>query len=148
MVMAEQFLRVINKYNQMRSLPLRFDGSVPLNPGEIHMIEAIGQHSGANVTELARFQGITKGGVSQMIGKLSTKGLVAKTKDGLNDKEVKLRLTPAGLKVFKGHANMHAAMYADLLSSLEHVSPAEVERVREILDKIEGYMDQYLREYR
>lgn len=146
LMMAEQFLRIINKYNQIESTPVCSENGMPLNPAEIHTIEAIGKHDGTNITELARIQGITKGGVSQMIAKLGKKGLVAKTKDGLNDKEVKLRLTPAGLKAFRGHENMHAAMYSDLLKLLEDVNHTEVERIREILSKIEGYMDKYMSE--
>jgi len=148
LIMAEQFLRIINKYNQLESIPVCFESGITLNPAEIHTIEAIGKHDGTNVTELARIQGITKGGVSQMIAKLNKKGLIAKTKDGLNDKEVKLRLTTEGLKAFRAHENMHAAMYGDLLKFLENVNNVEVERLCEILDKIEGYMDQYVSDHK
>lgn len=142
--MGEKFIRIINKYMRMEQKPMNFGVNDPLNPAEIHTIEAIGRHDGPNVTELASVLGITKGGVSQMIAKLSAKGLVAKTKDGLNDKEVKLRLTPEGLKAYRSHENMHMSLYADLLSSMEGMTPDELERITQILDKMETGMDQYL----
>lgn len=142
-MLTELFLRILNKYNRMEMKPLRLGDCDPLNPKEIHTVEAIGKQNGINVTELARVMGITKGGVSQMVTRLSKKGLVAKTKDGLNDKEVKLRLTPEGLKAFRGHENMHAALYADLLRALEGVSAAEIERVRTVLAKIDYHLDRY-----
>ncbi len=146
--LAEQFQRINNKIFQMRNNPVSFDGSVPLNAGAIHIIEAIGKNGEANITEIARILGITKGAVSQSATKLCAKGLIVKIKVGLNDKDVRLQLTTEGQKVFEGHEKLHAAMYTDLQSSLYDVTLVEIERVHIIFDKIENYMDYYQHEFK
>lgn len=148
LLLTEQFNRINNKINQLRNIPRSFNGTDPVNLCAINVIDAISKHSEANVTEIARILGITKGAVSQMVSKLSAKGFVVKTKVGHNDKDVILRLTEDGQKVFEGHKKMQAAMYADLRSAFNDVTPVEIELARKIFDIIEGYMDQYQQELR
>ena len=76
----EQFIRIVNKFNRFEKVPMDFGVEEMLYPSEIHTIEAIGNNSRINVSQLAELLGITKGAVSQMINKLVRKQFVKKTK--------------------------------------------------------------------
>lgn len=96
------FIRIVNKYRMIDEFPRYFEtADVFLHMAEIQTILAIGKNEDVNVTNLAKFEGITKGAVSQMIKKLVKKGLVIKNVSFKTENEVVLRLTEKGKDVFK-----------------------------------------------
>ena len=70
--------KVIVMMESMHTPPLSFGTDVLMHTREIHTVQAIGRHSGINVTRLAQNTGVTKGAISQTINKLVRKGLVKK----------------------------------------------------------------------
>ena len=99
--------RVIVTMESMHTPSLSFGTGVLMHAKEIHTIQAIGRHSGINVTRLAEKAGVTKGAVSQTINKLVRKGLVRKTHARGNEKEVILELTDLGWVGFQNHEKFH-----------------------------------------
>lgn len=144
-IFMSQFLRIVNKYGQMHNKAMSFGIDVKLLPGEIHTLEAIGRNEGINITGLAQVLGITKGGVSQMVSRLSQKKLLAKTRDPGSDREVRLVLTELGRKAYQGHIDFHAAMYDDFAKDLSHAGAGEINLFREILGKAEKHIDRILK---
>ena len=124
--------KVIVMTESMHTPSLSFGTGVLMHAKEIHTVQAIGRHSGINVTKLAEKAGVTKGAVSQTINKLVKKGLVRKTHLPGNDKEVVLELTDIGEIGFKNHEkfhmdtlNMAREYYGDqLISKLEGINLA------------------------
>ena len=124
--------KVIVMTESMHTPSLSFGTGVLMHAKEIHTVQAIGRHSGINVTKLAEKAGVTKGAVSQTINKLVKKGLVRKTHLPGNDKEVVLELTDNGEIGFKNHEkfhmdtlNMASEYYGDqLISKLEGINLA------------------------
>ena len=124
--------KVIVMTESMHTPSLSFGTGVLMHAKEIHTVQAIGRHSGINVTKLAEKAGVTKGAVSQTINKLVKKGLVRKTHLPGNDKEVVLELTDTGEIGFKNHEkfhmdtlNMAREYYGDqLISKLEGINLA------------------------
>jgi len=124
--------KVIVMTESMHTPSLSFGTGVLMHAKEIHTVQAIGRHSGINVTKLAEKAGVTKGAVSQTINKLVKKGLVRKTHLPGNDKEVVLELTDLGEIGFKNHEkfhmdtlNMASEYYGDqLISKLEGINLA------------------------
>ena len=124
--------KVIVMTESMHTPSLSFGTGVLMHAKEIHTVQAIGRHSGINVTKLAEKAGVTKGAVSQTINKLVKKGLVRKTHLPGNDKEVVLELTDLGEIGFKNHEkfhmdtlNMAREYYGDqLISKLEGINLA------------------------
>ena len=116
----------------MHTPSLSFGTGVLMHTKEIHTIQAIGRHSGINVTRLAEQMGVTKGAVSQTISKLVRKDLVRKTRSPGNDKEVVLELTDLGWVGFRNHERFHMdtldiarQYYGDQLESkLERIASA------------------------
>ena len=99
--------KVIVMMESMHTPSLSFGTGVLMHTKEIHTIQAIGRHSGINVTRLAEQTGVTKGAVSQTISKLVRKGLVRKTHALGNDKEIVLELTNLGQIGFQNHEKFH-----------------------------------------
>ena len=129
----------------MHTPPLSFGTGVLMHTKEIHTVQAIGRHSGINVTKLAEQTGITKGAVSQTINKLVRKGLVRKTHAPGNDKEVVLELTNLGWIGFRNHEQFHMdtldiahEYYGDQLES-------ELERINLAVDDIYKMLHEYER---
>jgi DNA-binding MarR family transcriptional regulator len=140
-----QFLRIINKYNQMHKKAMSFGTNIKLQPGEIHTIEAISHREGINVTDLARVLGITKGGVSQMLSRLERKKLIVKTRAGENDKEVRIDLSDLGRKAHQGHLDFHLAMYQDFSNFMDTVTAADINLFRQVLGKVENHLDRIMK---
>ena len=99
--------KLVVMMESMHTPSLSFGTGVLMYTKEIHTIQAIGRHSGTNVTKLAEHTGVTKGAVSQTINKLVRKGLVRKTHLAGNDKEVVLELTDLGWTGFHNHEKFH-----------------------------------------
>jgi len=91
--------------------PYSFGTDITLHRTEIHTIQAIGEHEGINLTDLAALMNVTKGAVSQTISKLTGKKLVNKIHKDENAKEINLSLTEKGWIGFKNHDSMHMQMY-------------------------------------
>jgi DNA-binding MarR family transcriptional regulator len=142
-VLVEQFLRIINKYNALQKKPYDFGIGERLHPAEIHTVSAIAGAGTVNVTELAGKLGVTKGAVSQMVSRLEKKGLVRKSRDRANDKEVLLDLTRRGKKAHEGHARFHGGMYGEFTAMMESMSPEQAMLFGDVLGRIEFYFDRY-----
>ena len=138
-----QFYRVVNKINELEKMPYDFGVGEKLYPSEIHTIQAIGNNSGINVTELAKKLGITKGGVSQMVSKLKKRGFINKVRHMENDKEVLLILTQKGRQAYEGHEKFHNEMYMDFMQYMSDISPEQIDMFRNILEKVDFYVNQY-----
>lgn len=142
--MAVDFLRLVNKIGKLDKQSFDFGTGDVLFPTEIHVIEEIGKGNARTGTELCRLFGVTKGAVSQIVGKLSAKGYVAKARNESFGKEVLLSLTPKGNKAFEAHRQLHDAMDDDFVTALEGVSPEQVELFSDVLKKIEKHVDRYI----
>jgi DNA-binding MarR family transcriptional regulator len=135
---------LIRKHSKIEKMQLKFSSSITLFPAEIHTIEIIGQKGRTTVTELCDNQAITKGAVSQIIGKLHKKGFVRKTKRDNNAKEVCLSLTEKGIKALETHKSFHAKIDADINGHLNKFSKAQMESFADLIEGIVERMDKYI----
>ncbi|MBN2898768.1 MAG: MarR family transcriptional regulator [Clostridia bacterium] len=111
---------------------------------EIHLIDTIGRHPNANVTDLARYQGITKSAVSQKIGKLESNGFVKRVQEPGNAKEVMLVLTPLGMKAYDLHDTFHKEKDEDLFEFLNTASFENMQFLIEGFQVINQVLDRYI----
>ena len=135
--------KVIVMAESMHTPSLSFGTGILMHTKEIHTVQAIGRHSGINVTKLAEQAGVTKGAVSQTINKLVRKGLVRKTHAPGNEKEVILELTDLGWVGFQNHEKFHMdtldiarEYYGDQLES-------KLERINLVADDIYRMLNEY-----
>ena len=114
----EQFRKLLDTIDEVtlrltmeHMAPHSFGTDVKLHRVEIHTIQAIGEHEGINLTNLALLMNVTKGAMSQTVSKLARKKLIKKTYADENSKEIRLYLTEKGRIGFSNHDSMHMQMY-------------------------------------
>jgi len=105
--LLEKLEQIITKMESMHTPSLSFGTGILMHQNEIHTVQAIGRHSRINVTNLAKYKGVTKGAISQTIKRLIKKGLVRRTHAPGNAKEVLLELTDLGWIGFHNHEKFH-----------------------------------------
>ncbi|HOE17103.1 MAG TPA: MarR family transcriptional regulator [Syntrophorhabdaceae bacterium] len=144
--LGDLIYRVISKYIASEKVPKSFGISQKLHPSEIHTLYAIGKNPNTNVTDLAKFLGITKGAVPKMIKKLKSKGLVDSFGSSANRKEVLLRLTAEGEKAYQGYLQYHEQRNAFLKKHYERLTTDEYALLKRALNALERYADLILEE--
>jgi DNA-binding MarR family transcriptional regulator len=135
--LAEAFLRIVHKMIENQKKPRQYGIDDLLYPSEIHTIMMIGSHRDAHVSELARFLGVTRGAVSQMVAKLEDKGLIAKRTDLQNAKKVLLSLTTKGKVAYYAHEQYHEEADAPLIDYMANLTEEQYTFAVEFLGKME-----------
>ena len=144
--MMMQFIRVNKKFQKFEKNPIEFGTGQKLYPSEIHILDAVGNGIGNNVTVLSQKFGITKGAVSQVVHKLHEKNLIKKEKIPGNAKEVKLTLTTAGRDAFKIQNDLHKSFEREFFNYFKNLEQAEVDSFFEIMGTIDNFMDKFLKD--
>lgn len=135
------FLRVLLKFLELDRRTRRYGTDVQLFSAEIHMIKAIKENEGIHVTGLAGILGVTKGAVSQIIGKLEKKGMIMKERDADNQSRLMLKLTPKGETAHINHEKYHQD-FDDLVKEvLKEASEQEKSFLRRFLLSLEKELE-------
>ncbi len=101
------FIRMVNKYNALEKIPVKYGSNKDLFHSERHMLDQIGDNPDMNVTEFAASIGVTKGAISQVVKKLENKGVVRRFKKSGNDKVVLIKLTKSGEDIYEKHKKIN-----------------------------------------
>jgi DNA-binding MarR family transcriptional regulator len=140
----EELVQILNeisaKMSSMHGPASDFNTGVPLYRAEIHAIKAIGDNPGINMTRLAEYMGVTKGAVSQTIGKLVRKGLVLKKEADDNDKEILPQLTELGWKGYNEHERHHTLMFEAVRDHYGDRLKSELERFMGVIRDLRDIM--------
>lgn len=142
--MMMQFIRVNKKFQKFEKNPIEFGAGQKLYPSEIHILDAVGNGIGSNVTVLSQQFGITKGAVSQVVHKLDEKNLIKKEKIPGNAKEVKLTLTDDGRNAFKIQHDLHKNFEDEFFNYFKNLEQDKVDTFFEIMGRIDDFMDKFL----
>jgi DNA-binding MarR family transcriptional regulator len=142
--MIIDFFRLMNKFSKLSKQTFNFGTGDVLYPAEVHVIDAIGKRNGETVTGLCKLFGVTKGAVSQIVGKLSNKGYITKLRNENYGKEIILSLTPKGKQAFDAHIQLHDAIDEDFARALGDIHPEQVQQFTDILKRIESHVDVYI----
>lgn len=140
-----QFLRVVNKINRFDDIPQDYGIDESITPATIHTIEAVGKNEGINVTQLAEKLGVTKGAVSQMVGRLTRRGFLVKRKKADQEKEMVLSLTDKGRLAFNRHEDYHRGLYREFMNTLSDIDEGQVEILKRVLDTLESHIDTHIK---
>jgi DNA-binding MarR family transcriptional regulator len=135
------FSKVVYKFNKLQEVPYSFDENEKLYLAEIHIIQAIGRKEEETVTGLSSSFGITKGAISQIVGKLTQKGYLIKKRDPTNGKVVFLSLSEKGLLIFKKHEILHDETDKELCEFLGGISEDEIVLLERVFHGIGEYID-------
>lgn len=141
--LLEKLEQVITKIESMHTPSLSFGTGVLMHQNEIHTVQAIGGHSRINVTNLAKYKGVTKGAISQTIKRLIRKGLVRRTHAPGNAKEVLLELTDLGWIGFRNHEKFHMDTLEIAREYFGDQLKSKLERISLAADDLNAMLDAY-----
>ena len=108
------------------------------NNSELHIIAAIGDLEKPNVTSLAEYMGMTRGGSGKNIKKLTEAGLVSSYQIDGNAKNIYYRLTDLGKIIYEKHAEAHEAW---LMRDRKFMSGFSDEQLSQVADFMTRYIE-------
>jgi DNA-binding MarR family transcriptional regulator len=112
----------------------------PLHHSEVHLLEAVRLHEGANAGEMARHLGISNAAVSQVAKKLTKKALIETYRTPENQREVLFRLTALGKEACAGHQKHHEEIHAGFIDYYKSLDQKEIEVILRLLDEVARFM--------
>jgi DNA-binding MarR family transcriptional regulator len=104
---------------------------VELYPSEIHLMLHVADEGATNLTRIAERLGVTKGALSQTLGRLEQKRMLLKSKDPKARNELTVTFTPAGRRALERFRALRSAVetrYDRLLDELDEPERAAVEK--------------------
>ncbi len=134
--------RVVERMAGVYSTPHDFGTGDLLHRAEIHTVQAIGDYPGLSVTALAGRLKVTKGAVSQMVGRLLKKDLVERTYAPGSAKETQLHLTERGQVARQGHEAYHVKVHGFVKECLGSRFNERAALYREVFTELESILDQ------
>lgn len=139
----EAILRVYNYTELDNRTPKQYLPEVALLPREMHLLDVILRHPGANTTELSGITGILKGTVSKMTRRLAKRNLLEIWKRHGNRKEVYHHGTELGQRVFDAHVEFHKVHGREFYDHFDALNGEQKVLVIDILSRYADYMKEY-----
>ena len=131
-----ELFRAANKLRVINKRAIDYGTGQPINTFDIHIIDAIGRSYGRNVTELADWFDVTKGAISQAVGRLSQAGYVNKDRNPVYGKEIVLSLTGKGEIALVGYEKVRRKIYEGFLLELETIGEGKLLEMKDLLVQI------------
>jgi DNA-binding MarR family transcriptional regulator len=139
------FAAIYLRFHALERVPRDFGTGDLLCPAEIHTVEFVGSNPDCRPHEgSARELAVTRGAVSQMIRRLTSKGYLLRRTSGEEPVAARLRLTSRGKTALAGHRELHRNIGEKFLRHVGPLSAAQVERVRGITRRIIRELDEEL----
>lgn len=133
---TEQIFKIIRLLEEEKKKPKDYGSGILLNHAEVLFLETIARYPDENVSALSARLGITKGAITQMVGKLCKKELLEAIQRNDNKKEKYFRLTNKGDITIYGHQLFHQQAnqrLCDFIASLDNDETDTVFRFLECL---------------
>jgi DNA-binding MarR family transcriptional regulator len=144
-ILIDQFLNILHLYSVISRKPKDYGTGDYLYFTETHTITVVGDSGEINMTGLAEKMGVTRGAISQTIRKLVTKGLIIKSNQRNNRKEMFLSLSKKGDIVYRGQESFHNELFTFARTLYERASPSDRELVKGLFEAITSNMQQRMR---
>ena len=126
---------------------LREDSSLRrYNHSELHIIAAIGDLAEPNVTSLAQYMGMTRGGISKNVKKLMDAGFITSYQKDGNTKNIYYRLTGKGQEIYEKHAEAHRAWLSRDWKFMKNFSEEQLQQVTDFMEQYIKHIDEKIKE--
>ncbi|MCM1114987.1 MAG: MarR family transcriptional regulator [Clostridium sp.] len=112
------------------------------NNSELHIIAAIGDLENPNVTAIAAYMGMTKGGISKNIKKLIDAGLITTYQAKSNNRKIFYNLTVEGRKIYDKHNTAHKNWIERDNAFFSQFSDDEINGVADFLCRFINHLDE------
>ncbi len=136
--MKKDLITLFKEYGDKQEILAKLSESEDLrkyNNSELHIIAAIGDLKNPNVTAIAQKMGMTKGGISKNIKKLTKLGLIDSYQTDGNNRKVFYKLTDSGKDVYEKHDVAHKNWTQRDNSFFANYSEEEQNIIAEFLEK-------------
>lgn len=123
----ESFYDMIRTISNYYYEPREYGTKHKITVMEAHMIQEIARNPDAGITDLTNRLNKTKGAVSQIVDKLTLKGLVVKESDKSDNRKKRLILTEDGEKINKYHQELDNRFFMKVFKHLPEFEKSELE---------------------
>ncbi len=138
---VSKLIRIAHLYARIEAMPIAVDEETVVTTREAHTIQAIGEKTCANVTQVATHFGITKSAASQLVSKLEKKGFLRKRPAAHSNKEFELTLSELGWLGFKAHEHFHGRDFVELVNSLSGFPISQIATLSVLMETLSGVME-------
>lgn len=111
-----------------------------LTISEIHTIHAIGLDGASPMNVVAGRLGVTLATLTSSVGKLVSKGFVARTRSDADRRQVLVSLTKDGRKAYRAHEMFHREMVD---AALDELTPEEEDAFARGLLKVKTFFEEH-----
>ena len=138
----EVMIRTYNKYSTLYTKQNFYGTDDSISLAQIQVVETVLKNKGNYMTFLSKSLGITKGTLSKSITKLEKKGIVERYKLPDNNKEIYIRVTEKGERIYKQYLKFtYDALFGSLLNSLEQLDETSLEVVKNMFITADTYLE-------
>jgi DNA-binding MarR family transcriptional regulator len=135
--LIEKMYKMLNMVQGEMKTARDYGVGFKIHHSEVHLLETIFNHEGANASELSKILGLTNGAVSQVAKKLLDKAMIENYQIPNNKKEVHFYLTNSGLKALEGHKEHHARINAAFFDFVEnYATERDIQAIVKFMDAI------------
>ncbi len=119
------YMKSVDLMREIESKPRDFGTGDLLYSSTIHTLVQIGKNPGINLTNLAERLVISKSAVSKFIRQLLELGLITKSKDISNRKEVIFYLSEKGVVAYHGHESFEREFFGVIKNNVNTLKEDE-----------------------
>lgn len=134
------FKRLIHLLTTGKRSPREF-GNTSLYRAEVHILEIIGKRPGLSGSDIVKDMKVTKGAVSQIISKLSKKGLIEKSPNADDMKIQELNLTRKGVEVLFHHSEHEKKLIQRVRSELTNCRMEDIHAFTTIVTLVADFVE-------
>lgn len=142
--MKKDLITLFREYGDKQEVLAKLSESEDLrkyNNSELHIIAAVGDLESPNVTAIAKYMGMTKGGISKNIKKLIKNGLLEAYQVDDNNRKIFYKLTDSGMDVYKKHNIAHQNWMERDNAFFANFSTEEQNVISDFLEKYIEHLD-------
>jgi DNA-binding MarR family transcriptional regulator len=139
-----QFIRINNKFAIIKKKHHEVSNNANLYPAEMQMLCLLNADSELTVTDLAANLYITKSAASQLVKKLSMKGMLQKYRSKENERVVVLKITDKGKETVDNFFSSESNEFGELVKEFSSMPNQDLEIIRIFLKKLEDMFDKKL----
>ena len=132
---VEKIIKYGNAYAAMYNKQLSYHTDILFSAAQIQVIEYVLENENQKMIEIARRLGITRGAFSKNVKKLLDKGLLGKFQQPGNQKDIYLRVTPAGEAVYAQYSKyIYESCFKEMFEQAEQIPPHYTKLLTDMFD--------------
>lgn len=142
--MSKELMALFVEYMEKQETLSKLTGKEKLNGynySEIHTIDAIGELTDPNVTQIANHMNLTRGAISKITKRLIEEDLVESYRQSGNKQKIFFRLTSSGKCLYSEHKERHKLWQERDEAFIDGFDSETIERVEEFMMSFNEYLE-------